>query len=216
MRSDKNKRNFILKLVYYGLFAVVAAVFLWRIGGGEDTLGTAPVFTAQASPAPTLDTRYAKGAEFTRVLETLGAQAAEVADQYLLPVGEGLEPAQLVLSLKDGFVRSFTLRFTPLERPKQPRSDATVIENKSYELKQAYYEAQVAWLEECLPRLTNALDAQQELTYAQVDGFILAAKAALSTGKNDTGKAGSFTFSATFDASAEPAFLHISVSCEKK
>lgn len=124
---------------------------------------------------------------------------------------EGMDDVSLILTLREGRVRAFSLVWTPPLRPALPQN-ATPIERDVYEAQSALYAKDTAWLAAAFSAMLDALDPMKVLSPVARDSFFALAEDALSSGKRRTDSASGFECAASVAAAQDGGALTLTFS----
>lgn len=195
-RNRRGKKKNIAGLVFTGaMIACCCGLYLLSSREAEQEVAVVELLTlptaapGRAYPAEEIFLERAEGFGFSGERTALEGYAPNAG--YSI-AREDLEPAELILSLKDGGVRSFTLILSAAPHPGDVPEEPTPVELSLYEQRLARHELESMWREAAFGALISGLDILNELTYADRAGMCALLSEAESSGKNCEMKAAGF------------------------
>ncbi len=210
MSVEKDERVKFTSAAVITIMVILACCAVYFFGGsgfGEE----ASAQQAAPSPSPTPAAAYVGG--FEEAIETL-PYTKQAAGEYVLRYTD--MPDIAVHLALDGYVLKVMTLTTQLPVPPEtPAADASILENRLYAERMAYYKAQRASLDDCIPVLLRAMDPAGRLTDADVYDLTYYANLAIETHKRQDKTVAGFRLRAYADETAEPPALCVTVQDEK-
>lgn len=162
-----------------------------------------PVASAEETPLPfplpadfieAVSQGGPEGVDYRRTQSDEDSAAYQIVREEL-----GLDPAHLVLSLKDGRMTAFMLVWDIPETPELPQENATSIEQNLYVLRCEKNESDSAWLKESFIEMADAFDVADSISAAALEVLYQITDEVLKDGKMRSETEGNFEFSAFVD-----------------
>jgi len=177
--------------------------------------------TAAPTPAPEKRIYVGKNVFIERMQEFGYSASIEKEAEYTsmakynLIGKEEFLSSELILSINDsGGVTSFTFTNPIPPKPKELPKTPVHAEIMIHDQLEFVYDTQYAWMHSCIEKLCMALDFENELTYAQISGFIYAADTAVAEQKENKNAVNDFVCTARCFSKAESKYLEFSFSIE--
>ncbi len=130
---------------------------------------------------------------------------------------DGLPDARLILTERNYALAAFLLS---LEAPAAPEpekeEESSIIEDRLRASQKEYYNKQMEWLSENLPRMIRAMDRQALLTDADIDDIMYYINATVATGKRQNTSINEIELRSYIDDMDEAPRLRISMQINEK